>query len=241
MSTAVASFTVADSAIQILKNFAGIQNSVLLQPGKEQATVAEGKSLFALATLSAPWPQETGIYDLNTFLGTLSLFNKPAITFEKNVMSISSGGSKVKYRMSDPTTILTPPPNEPGNKLRNDNLGVEFTLSASALGQLNKSVSVLGLLSPTGEVAVTVADGVVTLRGLDEKNPSSHMYEYVVPDKDTVVVQPNFAKTISFKTKFIAMLLAGNYKISLSDRKYGFFQNTTEPVGYYIVGSGPTK
>jgi hypothetical protein len=98
----MSTFSVNESTSKILRNFAGIQNSVLLQPGKQQTTLAQGKSLFAVATLTDDWPQETGIYDLNTFLGTLSLFAKPTIQFEKSVMVISDGASKVRYRMSDP-------------------------------------------------------------------------------------------------------------------------------------------
>lgn len=233
---AVTAFSVSDQTNKILRNFAGIQNSVLLQPGKQQATVASGKSLFAVAQLSEDWPQETGIYDLNTFLGTLSLFTKPDIQFEKNVMIISSGGSKVRYRISDPTTILTPPADEPGNKLKTDNPGVTFVLSEASLAQLNKSCSVLGLMTSTGQVVIDVKDEAVVIRGTDEKNPTAHSFEFDVPQKDTTFFTPGFTKQIIFKTEYIAMLLDGAYEVSLSTRKYGYFKHQSVPVSYFIVG-----
>ena len=237
-ATATPVFTISDVTSKLLRNFVGIQNSVLLQPGKQQATVASGKSLFAIAQLPDDWPQETGIYDLNTFLGTLSLFSKPTVAFDtdKGVMVIQAGASKVKYRMSDPSTILTPPPDEPGNKLKTDNPGVTFTLSDKSLGQLNKSCAVLGLMSATGQVVIDASGGAVVVRGRDEKNPTAHSFEIEIPEKEVTFHQPNFTKKLVVKTEYMAMLLDGGYDISLSDRKYGYFKHQTEPVAYFIVG-----
>ncbi len=239
-ATASPSFVVSDVTTKLLKNFSSIQNSVLLKPGKQQTTIAQGKSMVAIAEFPDAWPEETGIYDLATFLGTLSLHSKPQIAFEggdKPVMVISGGGAKIKYRVSDPTTILILQAGEPGNLLRSDSPSLTFTLSDALLSNLNKSASVLGLLSPTGLITATVtADGAVVLRGTDEKNPSAHTFEMEVPAKDITVYKKGFSKTIHFRTEYVNSLLSGGYDISLSDKKYGFFKHQTEPISYYIVG-----
>jgi hypothetical protein len=101
---------------------------------------------------------------------------------------------------------------------------------------LNKSCSVLGLVSATGQVIVSVSDGAIIIRGVDEKNPTAHSFEFEVAEKDTMFFTKGFTKDIIFKTEYMAMLLDGGYDVSLSDRKYGYFKHQTSPIAYFIVG-----
>jgi hypothetical protein len=240
MTTAVASpaFVVSETTAKLLKNFSNIQNSVLLHPGKNQTTVAQGKSLFAVAQFPDEWPEETGIYDLPKFLGTLSLTSKPQIIFntDKNVMRVVTAEGKADYRMSDPTTILIPPADEPGNKLKTTNPGVTLSLSGQQLTSLIKAAGVLGLVSPTGLATVTVENGSVNIRVWDEKNPSAHTYETDLAAKDVVLFDKDFTKTIHFRTEYLTMLMDGGYKLSLASWKYGYFEHQTEPIQYFVVG-----
>jgi hypothetical protein len=218
---------IGDTTVKILQNFAGIGGSILLVPGEKQRTMASGKSVLAVAEFPEPWPQETGIYDLNAFLGALSLYTKPEITFEADAMVIKSGNARLRYRYSDPSTILTPP-----NKvLPTANPKVEFTLFDGALHQLNKTCRMLSL--PI--VTVGVKNGVVTVTAADAKNSASHAYEYTVPAADVKAHDDTFSNKLDFKQEHVAMLLDGSYSVSISTWPYAHFSHQSVPVQYFVV------
>lgn len=234
-------FVVTSELVKLLKNYAGIQNSVLLRAGSRQTTMSTSKSLFALSEFGTPLPQDVGIYDLNTFLGTLSLFSKPEIEFDGNVMVVSDvSGAKVKYRMSDPSNLLVPPADEPGNRLQAENPSVVLSLSSDTLQRLNKSVSVLGLNGPSGLISFSVAGDQVTIRAYDEKNPAAHTFELKLAEKDVTVLK-DFTRDLHFRTSYMSMLLDGGYHVSLSDWKYGYFKHVSDPISYYVVSQSVTK
>lgn len=222
----MAAFKVSKSTSKILKNFAGISNSILLTEGQTQKTIQSSKSVLAVAELPEAWPHETGIFNLNMFLGVLSLFESPEIAFGDDSMTISQGKSRIKYRYSDPSTILVPP----SKTLPNSNPSVEFTLG-DALVQLNKSCSMLEL--PSIRIRVTAGD--VTVEASDAKNPASHTFAYDVPSEEVTLHDASFSTDITFKQEHLAMLLDGNYRVALANWKYGYFVHQSEPVSYYIV------
>lgn len=223
----MSALVISETVTKILKNFAGISNSLLVQEGQTQKTMAASKSVLAQAQFPEAWPQQTGIYDLNSFLGTLSLFQKPEISFEKDGMRIASGASRVTYRYSDPSMILTPP----NKQLPTASPAVEFDLSERTLGLLTKASSLLSL--PI--VTVTVENGEIVLRATDAKNPTSHAFEYQVPVKERVINDAEYTHTMQFKAEHLQMLLDGAYKVQMAKWKYGYFVHQTEPVQYYLV------
>lgn len=223
----MATFQVSDKTTKILKNFAAISNSLILVPGKDQRTLAKGKSMLALAQLPEAWPIETPIYDLNRFLGTLSAFKTPNIEFAEDRMKITDGRVRAGYRLSDPSTIAP----APSKTLPTDDPKIKFTLSEADLDQLGKLVSLL----ESDTVTVIVENGNVTLTATDAKNPAAHDSALDIASSDIVVADPEWSFTIAFSAEHIALLLSGSYEVSISDWKYGYFQHKTDPVAYYIV------
>ena len=223
----MASFAVSDTTNKILRNFAGVSNSILLVEGQVQKTVASGKSVLAIAELPEAWPKETGIYDLGMFLGTLSSFKQPGIEFDDDAMVISQGRSRVRYRYSDPSTILT----APNKSLKTDNPAVEFTLNEETLTRLKKQCSLLQLES----VTFSVEDGKVLVRAADPKNPASHAFEHEVEDETITLHDEDYSESRTFKTEYLGMLLDGSYRVALAGWPYGYFVHESEPVSYFIV------
>jgi hypothetical protein len=226
----MAAFTVSSTVQKILKNFATISSQVLLAEGKTQKTIAQGKSVLAIAELPDAWPQETGIYDLDKFLGILSLDSKPEIEFGEEAMTITSGASSVNYRYSDPTTILVPP----NKTLPTDKPAVEFTLSEAAFSRLGKVVSMLDLDLVVFSVSVNGDEKSVSVAAKDSKNPVSHTAKIVVPSED-IVAHQDFTADLSFKSEHFRLLMDGAYTVHLAKWPYGFFTHKTEPVSYFIV------
>ncbi len=232
MATATSApvFAVSDVTTKILKNFSSISNSVLLGEGKKQKTVLQSRAVFAIAEFPEAWPRETGIYDLNTFLGDLSAYDKPTLDFKDEGMVIAASGSsryKTLYRYSDPSTIMAI-----GDKtFPKDNPSVEFSLSNFDLSQLKKHTSLLKLEAFT----ITVKDGAVLIAAKDAKNSSSHGFRMEIPKAEVTMHDKSFSRTIPFKVEHLGMLLDGNYIVALSDWRYAYLTNQDVPVSYYVT------
>lgn len=223
----MASFEISKTTHKILKNFANISNSLLLANGKRQSTVASGKTVLAVAELPESWPKETGIYDLSTFLSTLSLFDNPSVEFGDEEFIISKDKSRIKYRYSDPSTIQA----QPNKTLSIDKPDVTFELEEGALQQLLKTIRVLQLTA----VRISVEAGDVVVRAFDPKNSASHAFEYTVPADKVTLNNKKSKASLVFDQQHIGFLMEGSYDVRVSDWPYAYFKHKTEPVSYYVV------
>ena len=57
-----------DKTLTVLKNFAGINNSILVKEGNQLRTISVAKNILAEAEIEEDFPRQFGIYDLNQFL-----------------------------------------------------------------------------------------------------------------------------------------------------------------------------
>lgn len=136
--------------IEVLKNFAGINQGLLIRKGNELRTMSVMKNVFGTAVVGDSFDKEFAVYDLNEFLSTLSLFDAPDVEYQDSHIDISSGRSKVKYFYSSPSVIVSPPADK---KIRVEP-GLTFKLTAEQLDKLLKSSAVMKLkdleISDTG-------------------------------------------------------------------------------------------
>ena len=81
-----------DNTLGILKNFAGINNSILVKEGNQLRTISVAKNILAEAEIDEDFPRQFGIYDLNQFLNGLSLHQDPNLDFsEESYLTIRVG------------------------------------------------------------------------------------------------------------------------------------------------------
>ena len=100
----------SDNALAILKNFAGINNSILVKQGNKLRTISVAKNILAEAEIKEDFPRDFAIYDLNQFLNGLSLHQDPDLDFNQDsYLSIKEGKRRVKYFFADPNVIIAPP------------------------------------------------------------------------------------------------------------------------------------
>ena len=86
----------SDKTLTILKNFAGINNSILVKQGTQLRTISVAKNILAEAQIDEEFPREFGIYDLNQFLNGLSLHQDPEMDFSpESYLNIREGMSRV--------------------------------------------------------------------------------------------------------------------------------------------------
>ena len=74
----------SDNALAILKNFAGINNSILVKEGNKLRTISVAKNILAEAEIKEEFPRDFAIYDLNQFLNGLSLHQDPDLDFQQS-------------------------------------------------------------------------------------------------------------------------------------------------------------
>lgn len=154
--------------VQILKNFASINSSIVIRNGDVLSTTSEMYTIIAKAKTDQTFEQIIPIFDLNRFLGALSLFNEPEIQCHDSYMTIRSTDKELNYIFADPKTIRQPPS---GFSLPPS--VVEFKLTASILSDILKALSIMGL-----PVIAFVGDGeTISVQALDPKNPTSDNFK----------------------------------------------------------------
>ena len=162
----------SDNALAILKNFAGINNSILVKQGNKLRTISVAKNILAEAEIKEEFPRDFAIYDLNQFLNGLSLHHDPDLDFNQDsYLSIKEGKRRVKYFFADPNVIIAPPEKE----ITLPSQDVCFQLDSVTLDKLVKAAAVYQLpdMSAIGE------NGVIKLVVRDKKNDTSNEYAIV--------------------------------------------------------------
>ena len=71
----------SEKTLTVLKNFAGINNSILVKEGNQLRTISVAKNILAEANIEEEFPRQFGVYDLNQFLNGLSLHQDPDMDF----------------------------------------------------------------------------------------------------------------------------------------------------------------
>ena len=122
----------------VLKNFATINQNLVIKEGNEMSTMSAMKNIIARATVEETFPKEIAIYDLNEFLGALSLFSEPILDFSDSYVMITEENkpsTKMKYFYSDPSVVTSPSKmiNMPSNE-------VKFTMSNDDLSKLKRGI-----------------------------------------------------------------------------------------------------
>jgi hypothetical protein len=210
----------SENTISILKNFSGINQSLLFKQGSVIKTISVMKNILAEAKIDEDLPKDFGIYDLTQFLNGLSLHNSAELDFENNsYVVIREGKSRSKYFFADPNVIVTPP----DKSIALPSSDVCFILDTKELDKLLKAASIYQLqdLSVVGEA------GVVKLVVRDKKNDTSNEFSIIVGETDEVF-------TFNFKVENIK-ILPGTYEVVISQKLLSQFKNTNIEVSYWIA------
>ena len=162
----------SDTTVGLLKNFAGINQNILIEEGKNIRTMSTMKNILASSPVAEEFPRDVGIYDLNEFLGVLSMAKDADIQFEDSHMTVSSGKTKIKYMYSDPSILTVPP--QTFNAPEEDRM---FRINKEELQSVLKASAVMQLPD------ITLVDRNLT--ATDLKNTTSNNY--------TVELQGSFA------------------------------------------------
>ena len=210
----------SEKTLTVLKNFAGINNSILVKQGTQLRTMSVAKNILAEAEIEEDFPRQFGVYDLNQFLNGLSLHQDPEMDFsEESYLTIREGRRKVKYFFADPQVIISPP----DKQITLPSEDVHFELESSALDKLLKAAAVYQL----PDLCVVGEAGVVRLVVRDKKNDTSNSYSVGVGETDKEF-------SFNFKVENIK-IIPGSYDVVVSSKLLSEFKNSTYNLKYYIA------
>ena len=210
----------SDKTLTVLKNFAGINNSILVKQGTQLRTMSVAKNILAEASIDEEFTKDFAIYDLNQFLNGLGLHQDPEMDFsESSYLTIREGKRRVKYFFADPAVIVSPP----DKKINLPSEDVHFQLDSISLEKLLKAAAVYQL----PDLSVIGGSGVVKLVVRDKKNDTSNEFAIVVGETDK-----EFA--FNFKVENIK-IIPGAYDVVVSSKLLSQFTNTNYNLKYFIA------
>lgn len=205
--------------LTLLKNFSAINSNLLLKPGKTISTISAQKNVMADASIAEEIGQEFGIYDLNEFLGALSLFEDPELEFNDKFVKIKHAKNSVKFFSADPSVLAAPT-----KKINFPAAEIEFTIPAATLAMIQKTASVLS----ASDVSI-VGDGTkISVVVGDKKNITGNSYEADVGEECDKVF------CVNLKVENLKML-PGQYDVAIAARKISRFKATNSDLTYYVA------
>ena len=210
----------SDNTLTVLKNFASINNSILVKQGTHLRTISVAKNILAEADIAEEFPRDVAVYDLNQFLNGMSLHQDPDLDFkEDSYLTIREGRRKVKYFYADPAVIISPPDKE----ITLPTEDVHFQLESTSLEKLLKAAAIyqlpdLSLIGQNNEIRLVVRD---------KKNDTSNEYSIIVGETDNEFV-------FNFKVENIK-IIPGAYDVVVSSKLLSKFTNSNYNLVYYIA------
>ena len=211
----------SEKTVNLLKNFASINQSILFKRGDSLRTMSVMKNILAEADISEEIPQDFAIYDLVQFLNGVSLYGDPQLDFgnESYVTILDGKNHRTKYFFADPSVIVTPPE----KTLTLPTEDVCFNLDTNSLTQLLKAAAVYQLpdFSAVGDA------GVVKLMVHDKKNDTSNEYSVIVGETTDTF-------SFNFKVENIK-ILPGSYEVVISQKLLSRFVNENYNLTYFIA------
>lgn len=203
--------------INVLKNFAKINPSIVVQEGNVLKTISPTKTIMAKAKVKTDFGKRFAIYNLDRFISIVSTFTDPEFKFGEKSVDISDNNKKQHYVYADENTVTKAPEKE----INLPSVDVSFTLTNDDLRDVEKAAGILAL----PEIAV-VGDGKnISLQAVDTKNPTGDVYSIVIGKTDKAF------KAI-FKAENIK-IIPGEYEVNISSKGISHFSG--EGVEYFIA------
>ena len=212
------------NTVQVLKNFASINQNLVIQEGNEIKTMSAMKNIVARSGVEENFPKEVAIYDLNEFLAALSLFSSPILDFDDQYVTIkeeSNPSNSLKYFYSDPSVVQSP-----SKTITMPSEDVTFELSSGDLSKMKKASAVIGapdmVLENTNEPFKSI------LNAIDKKNDTANNY--------SLDISTNGDGQFKFYFKVENLkLMDGSYDVSVSSRNISNFKSKNSDVEYWIA------
>jgi hypothetical protein len=215
--------TLSNQTKEVLKNYSTINGSILIREGSQLKTINVGENLISQYDCEEVFPQTFAIYDLNQFLGGLSLFQNPVLEFNNaEYLTIRGDGRSAKYYFSDPEITLK---TAPDRKVNFPGADIEFSITSDQLEALRKAANVYGI---PDLVFKSFAGGTVSLNLCDRENETSNVYSQEIFGDNTGEYE------LTMKMEHVN-LVQGDYTVKISSKLITEWKHSRLPLVYYIA------
>ena len=206
----------------VLKNFATINQNLVIKEGSELLTMSAMKNIVAKATVEENFPKELAIYDLNEFLAALSLFKSPILDFDDQFVTINEETDpkkKLKYFYSDPSVVQSP-----SKTITMPSEEITFELNSNSLSEMKRAASVIG----APDMVLEKLNGSSSLVAKDKKNDTANNYSLDIETTGDGEFK-FFFKVENLK------LMEGDYNVNISSKNITHFSNKSKSLEYWIA------
>jgi len=212
---------VSERTTNLLKNYANINQSIEFREGNILRTVSPLNTILASVEITEELSKTFPIYELNRFLGTLSLFDDPELDFTDNGVTMSDSKHEATYRYCGSSSMFQTPPEK---DITFPEPEVEFRLTHDVFKKTINAANILGL----PEVVVEGDGTEIRLLVSDTGNVSSDNFSTGVGPTDKTF-------RMIFKTENLNKIMEGTYNVSLSSKRISHFKREGDSLQYWIA------
>ena len=212
----------SEHTVDVLKNFATINQNLVIKEGSTLSTMSAMKNIVAKADVEESFDKEVAIYDLNEFLASISLFTSPILDFKESFVTIKEENSStsLKYFYSDPSVVTSP-----SKTITMPSKEVEFTLNGDNLNKLKRAAGVIQ--APDLVLEKKSTGSFLTVK--DKKNDTANTYSI---DVDTKTEGSGFK--FYYKVENLKVM-EGNYDVEISSKNISHLKSTNKDVEYWVA------
>ena len=213
----------SEHTIEVLKNFASINQNLVIKEGSTLTTMSAMKNIVAKAEVEESFDKEVAIYDLNEFLASISLFTNPILEFDEGFVTIKEENNpknSLKYFYSDPSVVTSP-----NKTITMPSKEVSFKLNGENLNKLKRAAGVIQ--APDLVLEKKNTDVFLTVK--DKKNDTANTFSI---DVDTVADGSDFK--FFFKVENLK-LMDGDYEVDISSKNISHLASSNKDVEYWVA------
>lgn len=203
--------------VSIFKNFAAINTNLLLTPNNKISTRSAKKTVIGSASVPDTFPIEFGIYDLNEFLGSLSLFNDPELEFSDKYVTIKENNDQIIFYKAEKGVLVYPE-----KEIVFPEVYVDFVLPSAVLNNIQRTAAVLH-----AEVVTIIGKGGDLIVQVGKQKQEANSYQNVIGTTDK-----------TFKANILIehfKMIPNDYQVTLSDRKISRFKALSSDLTYHLA------
>ncbi len=231
----MASYVLSDWTVEILKNFAKINNQVVFKAGNAQRVCNDTRNFIADIELTDPLPQECSLYDLNRLLGVIDICRTdklPTIAFGSSALIVKQAHGSVTIPYAHADVVAAPP----DTKFYMKKPIASFDLPHELWTKIIKTAAVL---QTTSLYIIVNAAGELIMKLVNEKDKGGDALgsaSYKMPNTQVYEAIEN-----TWSVKFdVLHLMTGNYTVEVGEIG-NTMASTTTLFGMFFRLNDPTK
>lgn len=208
----------SNDTVNTLKNFSQINPSLVVERGSELVTMSPSKTIIARMITQEVFDKPFCIYELNKFLGVISMLEEPDFNFGEQSVEIKSKTGTVNYTYADKSMVVAPLT----NKIEMKNTITSFDLNKTELTSVIRAASVL----QSDLVRIVASNGNLKVGTANVKDSTAHTFDIDI----NATVDSDFE--IFVKTENVVKILPSEYNVTVSNGVIQFMNDTHT---YWIV------